>query len=176
MPHFAIAHVWLMRVNTIPKGMKAKIHNMKKGFKRNITPLVILNIGILIYFYPLITNNTTPGGDGSRIFPYLQFVDSAESLYPVWNPYKSDRSAVQFVSRDGNESVVFAYRLFHSVRNADQENNRLVLHGLDPDALYTLSGDIHEQQASGRELMSSGINFYIHNNLEGRLIRVRQQN
>ena len=69
--------------------MKAKIHNMKKGFKRNITPLVILNIGILIYFYPLITNNTTPGGDGSRIFPYLQFVDSAESLYPVWNPYKS---------------------------------------------------------------------------------------
>jgi hypothetical protein len=30
----------------------------------------------------------TPGGDGIRTFPYMQFVNNAKSFYPLWDPYR----------------------------------------------------------------------------------------
>lgn len=36
----------------------------------------------------MLNNKNTPGGDGSRIFPYLQFVNGVGSFYPLWNPFK----------------------------------------------------------------------------------------
>jgi len=56
--------------------------------KEYVISLAIFACGILLYYCPMLNNIATPGGDGGRIFPFLQFVDNAESFYPLWNPYK----------------------------------------------------------------------------------------
>lgn len=105
-----------------------------------------------------------------EIRPVVQLGDQ----YRLWNPFKSDRSAVQFVTRDGRESVVFAYRMSNSVRSVNKENNRLVLHGLNADTQYRLFGDIPEQRVTGAVLMSSGISVDLRRQWDGRLIRIMQ--
>ena len=103
------------------------------------------------------------------IRPVVQFGDQ----YRLWNPFESDRSAVQFVTRDGSESVVFAYQLFNSIRSTGKSNNRLVLHGLKKDAVYHIFGDIPEQLVKGNVLMSSGIELNLRSHWDGRLIRLK---
>lgn len=133
------------------------------------------NLGIGSNLHEWTTEDKATAGEMislyKKIRPVVQFGDQ----YRLWNPYKSDRSAVQFVSRDGKESVVFAYRLFNSIRDTRMESNRLVLHGLNRDATYQLSGDISEQSVSGAALMSSGIHVDIRRQFDGRLIRIRQE-
>ncbi|HLA38715.1 MAG TPA: alpha-galactosidase, partial [Candidatus Glassbacteria bacterium] len=85
----------------------------------------------------------------------IQFGDQ----YRLRSPFEQDRMAVQFVSRDGAESVVFAYQTLEKLPMADggaSLTDCLVLRGLEPEATYQAEGDITEQQATGRELMSGG--------------------
>ncbi|MFC1599181.1 hypothetical protein ACFL2W_00155, partial [Candidatus Omnitrophota bacterium] len=53
----------------------------------NLAPFFILAVIIVIYLCPMITNVSTPGGDGIRVFPYIEFVNNSKSFYPLWNPY-----------------------------------------------------------------------------------------
>ena len=58
-------------------------------------------------------------------------------LYRLWNPFKSKFAAWMYVSRDLSEAVVFAFSM-----GSDHWSNvvpRLVLKGLDPQALYEVT-------------------------------------
>lgn len=105
-----------------------------------------------------------------EIRPIVQFGDQ----YRLGNPLTNDRSAVQFVSRDGQKSAVFAYQQQQSVRNAS-DNNRLVLHGLIPEATYRVFGDVAEASVSGEALMAGGIEAPLRGNWDGKLIRLEKK-
>jgi len=68
--------------------LKIITNNKYKKNGLHFIACLIMLICILYYFSPLLTNAVTPGGDGGRIFPYMQFVDNSDSFFPLWNPYK----------------------------------------------------------------------------------------
>lgn len=65
---------------------------LKKNFKnarlRRVAPTLLLVCGLFLYFGIDITNKTAPGGDGGRIHSGIAFSSAADSLFPLWNPYK----------------------------------------------------------------------------------------
>ena len=61
---------------------------LKVARRERLIAFMIIASCSLAYWHPMFTNSGTPGGDGARIFPYLEFVDSQEAFYPLWNPYK----------------------------------------------------------------------------------------
>ena len=53
--------------------------------------------------------------------------------YRLRDPFKGNRTALQFVSRNESESVVFAFQTLETLPGSGKElSDRLVLHGLDP--------------------------------------------
>ncbi len=86
----------------------------------------------------------------------IQFGDH----YRLVSPYHTNRSVLQFVSKDGNEGVVCVYNMADYPNNAitDTRRTRVVkLRGLDAEATYTIEGD--ERQYSGSHLMNVGYEF-----------------
>lgn len=99
--------------------------------------------------------------------------------YRLWNPFRENRMAVQFVARDGSESVVFAFRTLETTQMADpagSTHDRLTLHGLDPEAVYRVDyGEGRVEELSGRVLKSSGIVPGLSGNYSSRIIVLRKR-
>lgn len=90
-------------------------------------------------------------------------------VYRLLSPRDGSLSAVQFVSRAGHESVVFAF--LHASRFGMQRV-RLRLQGLDPDATYQVDGI--EAPMSGQALMKRGIPVAMIGDYVSRMIRIRR--
>jgi len=104
----------------------------------------------------------------------IQFGDQ----YRLWSPFEQDRMAVQFVTRDGAESVVFSYQTLEKLPAADSGaslSDRLALRGLVSEALYVVEGDAPAQEATGRELMSAGIGLPLEGNYASKVIVLRKK-
>ncbi len=104
----------------------------------------------------------------------IQFGDQ----YRLWDPFQADRMAVQFVSRDRSESVVFAFQTLEATKmatSASRGHERLVLHGLDPSARYRVDyGDNRSEELDGRVLMASGIVPGLAGSYDSRVIVIRK--
>lgn len=60
-----------------------------RSFKKEITLAgQILAIATLIHFAYLITNQHIATGDGLRILPYIEAIQTSGNTVPLWNPYK----------------------------------------------------------------------------------------
>ncbi|MFC2076909.1 alpha-galactosidase, partial [candidate division KSB1 bacterium] len=97
--------------------------------------------------------------------------------YRLKSPFEGNRMAVQFVTRDGSESVLFAFQTLETLPMTTENtstSDRLVLHGLDPDAVYTISGDGGEMKASGAALMTAGIPVELDGNYSSKVIVLRR--
>lgn len=55
--------------------------------KDSSLPYLLLIAAIACVYYASLFSNVPPGGDGSRILPYATFINHADSLLPLWNPY-----------------------------------------------------------------------------------------
>ena len=98
--------------------------------------------------------------------------------YRLRSPFEENRMAVQFVTRDGSESVVFAYQTLETLAGAAggvPTSDRLVLHGLDPDATYAVDGAGRGEDVSGAALMSSGITVPLRGNYASRIVVLRKK-
>lgn len=98
--------------------------------------------------------------------------------YRLWNPFDENRMAVQFVTRDGNESVIFAYQTLETLPMATESSsssNRLILRGLDPGGVYLINGDIEAEETSGAVLMASGISVPLEGNYSSKVIILRKK-
>jgi alpha-galactosidase len=97
--------------------------------------------------------------------------------YRLKNPFEETRSAVQFVSQDQSESVVFAFQIFETIAGVPYNsiNNRLVLHGLDETADYKVSDGGEESVISGKVLMSSGILVSLQGNYASKMYVITKQ-
>ncbi len=92
----------------------------------------------------------------------VQFGD----LYRLRSPQLHAFSALQYVSKDRSEGVLFAFR----THIPDPVNlPQLYLRGLDPDARYTLEG--MEGSRSGQSWMHAGMQVSL-NNFESTIVRI----
>ena len=98
--------------------------------------------------------------------------------YRLRDPFEENRMAVQFVTRDGSESVVFAYQTLETTPMAakgSSSSDRLVLHGLDPDGTYLVEGDAEKEELSGAVLMASGISVPLRGNYSSKIIKLSKK-
>ena len=99
----------------------------------------------------------------------VQFGDQ----YRLISPFENNQSAIQFVTRDGRESVIFTYQTLEKV---SMTRKPLVLHGLDADSVYVLHNDIERMEISGRVLMTSGITIPLKGNYASKVIMLKKMN
>ena len=99
------------------------------------------------------------------IRPIVQYGDQ----YRLLSPRVGDTSAVQYVSSDKRESVLFVsvhLQRFQALPPI------LYLRGLQPDALYSVTEQ--PEPISGQALMLRGLDVYLRGDLRSKLIRIRQ--
>jgi alpha-galactosidase len=92
-----------------------------------------------------------------RLRPIIQGGELYRPLPLDENPERQDSFAVSYVAQDKSEAVLIVLdRRSHRWRNP----RRLRLDGLEPDAIYRLSGDLEERELnrlSGQALRTRGI-------------------
>lgn len=111
----------------------------------------------------------------------VQFGD----LYRLLSPYKSERTAMMYVSEDKKEAVVFSYLLEKVINGGNRQV--LYLNGLDANKMYTVT-EINKQPGSyswfqpldgktfsGEYLMKYGLRFNMYNQYESKIIRLKAQ-
>jgi len=88
--------------------------------------------------------------------------------YRLLSPQKGPFSAVQYVSQDQAESVLFVFRV-----HVPEKYNlpHLYLRGLDPDALYSVEG--FEEPRSGLAWMEAGLKVEL-KNLQSKILKIRR--
>ncbi len=116
--------------------------------------------------------------DMVRTYKSVRHIIQLGDQYRLRNPFDENRTAVQFVTRDGRESVVFAYQTLETLPMAargSSTSDRLVLKGLNGEGVYSLSGDMESATISGDILMKSGISVPLEGNYSSKIIIIRQK-
>jgi alpha-galactosidase len=106
----------------------------------------------------------------------VQFGDQ----YRLQSPFEGTRTAVQFVTRDGKESVVFAFQTLEMLPGATVNAGSpdcLPLHGLDPEGTYSVGelGSNPLEKVDGAALMSSGLPVRLRGNYSSRILVLRRE-
>ena len=88
--------------------------------------------------------------------------------YRLLSPQTGPFSAVQYVSQDKAEGVLFVFRV-----HVPEKYNlpHLYLHGLEPEALYSVEG--FEEPRSGLAWMEAGLKVEL-KNLQSKLLKIRR--
>jgi len=113
-----------------------------------------------------------------RLYKSIRHIIQLGDQYRLRDPFRENRMAVQFVTRDGSESVVFAFQTLETLPMAakgSSSSDRLVLRGLNPDRMYVVQGDIPRKEVPGDVLMASGILVPLQGNYASKLIFLRHQ-
>lgn len=110
-----------------------------------------------------------------KIAQYKQIRETVNfgDLYHLLSPYETNRSVLQYVSKSGNECVLFVYNLAEYVKTpvlkSDMSDN-IKLRGLDKDAKYKIDG--FDDVYTGEMLMNVGIDLSLRGAYKSRIIRV----
>ena len=106
------------------------------------------------------------GSDCIQLYKTIRHIIQFGDQFRLVSPQRSDYSAVQYVSKDKSEAVLFAFR----THIPDPFNiPMLYLRGLDPEALYFVEGFDHPR--SGLAWMESGLKVEL-KNLQSRVIKI----
>ncbi len=108
------------------------------------------------------------GSDCIQLYKAIRHIIQFGDQYRLIAPQKQDYSAVQYVSQDKGESVLFVFR----THVPDPFNFPIIrLRGLEPGAMYTIEG--FEQPRSGKAWMEAGLKVEL-KNLQSRVLRIKQ--
>ena len=102
-----------------------------------------------------------------EVRPIVQFGD----LYRLRSPQSDTFSAVQYVSKDRRESVLFTFRTSQPLVPQFEAMPPVYPRGLDPDALYSIEG--FDDIRSGRAWMQLGVEVYL-TNYQSAMMRILQ--
>ena len=104
-----------------------------------------------------------------RLYKEIRQVIQFGDQFRLISSQKNDYSAVQYVSKDKSEGVLFAFR----THIPDPFNFPLIrLRGLDPDALYVVEG--FDQPRSGKAWMEAGLKVEL-NNFQSKVLKISRQ-
>jgi len=113
-----------------------------------------------------------------HLYKSIRHIIQLGDQYRLRDPFGENRMAVQFVTRNGNESAVFTFQTIETepmAAKGSSTSNRLVLHGLDPEGIYVIGGDIEKQEVSGAALMASGISISLRGNYSSKVIVLKKK-
>lgn len=114
----------------------------------------------------------------AKIALYKQIRSTVQQgkLYRLLSPFEGDRTALQYVARDGHEAVLMCYNRDFNIRETSPEFSRAYLvrlQGLDPGAVYTVEG--YEGTYTGANLMQVGLGWPTNKAFDSRIIRITRQ-
>ena len=97
-----------------------------------------------------------------KIAEYKEIRDVVHNgdLYRLASPFESERSILQYNSRDKSESVIFCYEMDTRLRGSSKYPHRreyFRLMGLDPDKKYRVEGQ--KEIYTGDQLMKAGLRY-----------------
>ena len=103
-----------------------------------------------------------------RLYKEIRDVIQFGDQYRLISAQKNDYSAVQYLSKDKNEGVLFVFR----THIRDPFNTPVIhLRGLDPEARYTVED--FKSARSGKAWMEAGLNVPL-KNLQSKVLRIRR--
>ena len=94
-------------------------------------------------------------------------------LYRLVSPYEQNRCALQFISKDQKQAVLYLYNLAENMKGSTSDtrkSNILQLRGLVPEASYKVEGDDHVYK--GAYLMKVGIAWPVRGSLNSKILSV----
>lgn len=114
-----------------------------------------------------------------EIYKSLRHITQNSYLYRLSSMYDSNMAVWEYLSRDGREAVVFVFA--HGL-NYRQETPRILLRGLDKDAMYSISGEsvslnqlsTEQRKAHGDSLMSFGISCKPIGDYYSQIVRIKK--
>lgn len=111
-----------------------------------------------------------------KIAQYKQIRETVQkgNLYKLISPYESNRSILQYTSKDRNEAVVFVYNMAEYPNNSvveTQQTPRIKLRGLSSDTQYQIEGI--KENYSGNYLMEEGISFPLRGALKSKIYMIK---
>ncbi|HUU27438.1 MAG TPA: alpha-galactosidase [archaeon] len=111
-----------------------------------------------------------------RLYKSVRHIVQLGDQYRLRDPFAENRMAVQFVTRDKEESVVFAFQTLETLPGAAKgSSDRLILHGLDPEGTYLVHGDIQNEEIVGAVLLASGISVPLSGNYSSKVVLLRKK-
>ncbi len=96
--------------------------------------------------------------------------------YRLISPYENNRSVLQYVNKEGTESVVFVYNLAEYPDHAlpgTRQSDRIKLRGLQADGSYQLEGV--NGRFTGEYLMTAGIDLPLRGAFKSKIFRITKQ-
>jgi alpha-galactosidase len=107
-----------------------------------------------------------------ELYKEIRHIVLRGSLYRLESLQRSNVAACQYVSRDGQEAVVFA---FLQSQHFGSQERRILLQGLDPQASYEVKSDGSEPVIRhGSNLMNIGIPLTLRGDYNSMLVRLKR--
>jgi alpha-galactosidase len=105
-----------------------------------------------------------------RLYKEIRHIVQEGELYRLSSPEGDNITAVQYVTIDKSESVVFAFN--HS-RNFGEKEDQIYLRGLEPSLRYSVTIGDEELQMTGNGLIKVGIPVKLTGDFSSTLIRIK---
>jgi len=106
-----------------------------------------------------------------QLYKEIQHVVQLGDQYRLISPQKNPFSAVQYVSKDKTESVLFAFRVHIPDFARVVKLPLIYLRGLESDSLYTIEG--FDEPRSGKAWVESGLKVDL-KNMQSKILRIRK--
>lgn len=156
----------------------AEWHQKTTSLKFRFHVAMAGNLGVGNDLHKWTEDDRSTAAEMIGLYKSIRHIIQLGDQYRLRDPFSESRMAVQFVARDGSQSVVFAFQTLETqpmATEASSTSDRLVLHGLDPHGEYVLEGDIEKREVSGDALMSSGIQVPLRGNYSSKVILLRKK-
>lgn len=147
---------------------------LSMGFKFDVAMSGILGVGanILAWNDMQLDIAAKKIAEYKEIRPIVQF----GIPYRLISPYETNRSAIQYVSQDGEKSVLFIYNLSEDPSGSTPEAKQstiIRIKGLDPNAAYTIEG--MDGTFSGKFLMEQGLDYHVRGAYKSRIFKISKK-
>jgi alpha-galactosidase len=106
-----------------------------------------------------------------KLYKEIQHIVQSGDQYRLISPHKSQFSAVQYMSRDKTEGVLFAFRVHIPDYSDTVRLPPIYLRGLDPDSSYSIEG--FDTPRSGKAWMEAGLKVEL-KNMQSKVLRINK--
>lgn len=164
---FTLAHAPLTRMMWVTDANWINGRPFSLDFRFHLAMMGVLGVGSDLTKWPEDAIDTA--AEYIALYKKIRQTVQFGRLYRLRSPRESALSATQFVSADGQESVVFA---FLSASTFGEFRTGLRLQGLEPDALYQVEG--LDYRLSGQALMRRGLPIGLRGAFVSQMLRIRR--
>ncbi len=153
-------------------------HGKTTPLKFRLQVAMMGSLGIGNDLFKLSAEDRAVAREQIALYQRIRHIVQLGDQYRLRDPFAGHRAAVQYVTTDGAESVVFAYQTLETLPGAQSvqdQTDRVRLYGLKAQAVYAVTADDQASELSGRVLMESGLALPLEGNYSSRIIVLREK-